>query len=264
MPVAMRPLRVAYGVRRVHVRADDIEQLTLSTLQTFFADRASLRETIFSLGRYSDEIAALLSRGQLAARRISLMDREQLREFILAVVPRADVNRTHLCLLVCSYEVARFLEWDGVGLFQKAQIRPKGSDRFKMLYAPACLICTRPECAVPVEPAKNLNLSPDRELVRVLNQASELRQFMLSNRAKSIPELAREKKLGSKYFARLLRLNYLAPDIQAAIMDGAQPASLTSRQLVFSPLPLDWDNGGCSDFPRQFLEMAWYSPNRQL
>jgi site-specific DNA recombinase len=110
-----------------------------------------------------------------------------------------------------------------------------------MLYAPSCLICTRAEHAVPVEPAKNLSVIPDRGLVDVLNQASELRQFMLSNRAKSIAQLALEKKLGSKYFARLLRLNYLAPDIQAAIMDGSQPPNLTSHKLVFSALPLDWE-----------------------
>ena len=110
-----------------------------------------------------------------------------------------------------------------------------------MLYAPACLICTQPECAVPVGPSKNPNLRPDEELVQTLNRASELRQFMLSNRDKSIAQLALEKKLGSKYFARLLRLNYLAPDIQAAIMDGSQPPALTSRKLVFSSLPLDWE-----------------------
>jgi hypothetical protein len=64
---------------------------------------------------------------------------------------------------------------------------------------------------------------------------------MLSNRSKSITQLATEKRLGFKYFARLLRLNYLAPDIQAAIMDGSHPADLTRNRLVFSSLPLDWE-----------------------
>jgi DNA invertase Pin-like site-specific DNA recombinase len=230
-----------YGVGIVHVAADEVEQLTLSTIQSFFADRALLRDTILSLGVYSSEVASALRRGQLAARRISLMDKEQLREFIAAVVARADVNRTHLRVLLTSYEVYRFLVWDGVGLFQKAHIRPKGADRFRMLSAPACLICTRPECAVPVKPRPDLNLRPDPGLVDVLRCASELRELMLSNRSKSITQLATEKRLGSKYFARLLRLNYLAPDIQAAIMDGSHPAGLTRSRLVFSSLPLDWE-----------------------
>jgi hypothetical protein len=39
---------------------------------------------------------------------------------------------------------------------------------------------------------------------------------------------------------KLLQLNYLAPDIIASIVDGTQPARLTSRQLLDSTLPLDW------------------------
>ena len=186
-----------YGVGTVHVRASEVEQLTLSTIQSFFADRARLREAVLSLGLYSAEITSILRRGQLAARRISLMDKQQLREFIVAVVSRADVNRTHLRLLVCSYEVCRFLAWDGVGLFQKAHIRPKGADRFRMLYAPACLISTRPRYAVPVRPKVDPNLRPNHGLVEVLHRAANLQQFMLSNRSKSIAQLAHEKKLGS-------------------------------------------------------------------
>jgi len=231
-----------YGVNRVHVRAQDAEQLALSMIQSFFADRARLRETVLSLGLYSKQVACALRRGQLAARRILLMDREQLREFMLAVVFRADVNRTHLRLLLCSFEVYRFLAWDGVGLFRKAQISHKGADRFRMLYAPACLIGTKPEFAAPVKASDNPNPQPDPGLVDILTRANELRQFMLDNRSKSIAQLASEKKLGSKYFARLLRLNYLAPDIQAAIIDGSQPPDLTRNKLVFSSLPLDWEH----------------------
>ena len=47
--------------------------------------------------------------------------------------------------------------------------------------------------------------------------------------------------MSANYLSRLLRLNYLAPDIQAAILDGTQPPSLTLRGLIYSALPLDWD-----------------------
>lgn len=43
------------------------------------------------------------------------------------------------------------------------------------------------------------------------------------------------------YFARLVRLGYLAPDITTAILDGRQPATLTRIRLArMSKLPLDW------------------------
>ena len=230
-----------YGVKSIHVRADEVERLTLSTIASFFSNRPLVREAVLSLGLYSTDVASALRRGQLAARRLSLMDKEQLREFMLAVVLRADVSRTHLRLLICNYEVYRFLTWDGIGVFQKAQIRPKGSDRFRMLYAAANLVCTKPEFALPVSRREDLDVQPNDALVDTLQRAAELRQYMLTNRSKSLSQLANEKKLGAKYFARLLRLNYLAPDIQAAIMDGTQPAGMTARMLVFSSLPLDWE-----------------------
>ena len=64
---------------------------------------------------------------------------------------------------------------------------------------------------------------------------------MLANRTKSIAELAREKRVGSAMFARFLRVNYLAPDIQAAIMDGTQPPALGHWDMLWGPMPLDWE-----------------------
>jgi site-specific DNA recombinase len=41
-------------------------------------------------------------------------------------------------------------------------------------------------------------------------------------------------------FARILRLNYLAPDIVTAILDGEHPEGLTRAKLIQANLPLDW------------------------
>lgn len=46
---------------------------------------------------------------------------------------------------------------------------------------------------------------------------------------------------GNRHIERLARLAYLAPDITAAILDGDQPKTLTSRTLLKLPaLPIDW------------------------
>jgi hypothetical protein len=44
----------------------------------------------------------------------------------------------------------------------------------------------------------------------------------------------------AKRFTRLVRLNYLAPDIIAAIRDGTQPPELTCGTLMGADLPMDW------------------------
>jgi hypothetical protein len=43
------------------------------------------------------------------------------------------------------------------------------------------------------------------------------------------------------YLRRLVRLAFLAPDIQQAIMDGRQPSGLTLQQLRESEIPACWD-----------------------
>lgn len=46
---------------------------------------------------------------------------------------------------------------------------------------------------------------------------------------------------GNRHIERLAQLAYLAPDIIAAILDGEQPKTLTSRRLLKLPaLPLGW------------------------
>ena len=44
----------------------------------------------------------------------------------------------------------------------------------------------------------------------------------------------------SPYERRLLRLAFLAPDIQQAILAGRQPRSLNLEQMIHSDLPLAW------------------------
>jgi site-specific DNA recombinase len=43
------------------------------------------------------------------------------------------------------------------------------------------------------------------------------------------------------YFARVVRLSYLAPDITQAILDGHQPRDMMAKKLLgHSRLPLAW------------------------
>ncbi|MBW3169420.1 hypothetical protein [Qipengyuania flava] len=56
----------------------------------------------------------------------------------------------------------------------------------------------------------------------------------------SIEQLARSLGRRPAHFARLIRVNYLAPDIVTAILDGTQPAALTRDVILKSNIPTDW------------------------
>ena len=43
------------------------------------------------------------------------------------------------------------------------------------------------------------------------------------------------------YERRLVRLAFLAPDLQAAILEGRQPSHLKLEQLIERPIPISWD-----------------------
>jgi DNA invertase Pin-like site-specific DNA recombinase len=227
---------------RVMVAADRVEQLTVSALKALLVDRVQLKQAILSLGRYSEEIRQMLKMGHVTARRVGQMDQVQLRSLLLAVVPRAEVNTSGLTLYVSCYELSRLLAWDGVGCFEKGAIRPaRAADRVHPVNAPSHLICGHHRFALPVGPCEESGAVPKPWLVDLVMQAAQLKEFMLANRTKSLSELAREKRMGPGHFARLLRVNYLAPDIQAAIMDGTQPDGLTQWQILKGPMPLDWE-----------------------
>ena len=42
------------------------------------------------------------------------------------------------------------------------------------------------------------------------------------------------------YVRSLMRMAYLAPDIQAQILEGRQPVELTRQRLVLGEIPLAW------------------------
>jgi len=45
----------------------------------------------------------------------------------------------------------------------------------------------------------------------------------------------------SPYHRKLVRLAFLAPDLQQAIIDGSQPVGLSLKQLLNEPIPIAWD-----------------------
>jgi hypothetical protein len=93
---------------------------------------------------------------------------------------------------------------------------------------------------LPIGPAPSAAPVRSRKLIRLLRQVREAQQLADKRRHLSVEQLARELRRTTGHFMKLLHLNYLAPDIIASIIDGTQPAGLSSRQLLDATLPLDW------------------------
>lgn len=46
----------------------------------------------------------------------------------------------------------------------------------------------------------------------------------------------------SAYERKLVRLAFLAPDVQRAILNGSQSPRVTLARLLHEPIPTDWDD----------------------
>ena len=91
----------------------------------------------------------------------------------------------------------------------------------------------------------------DKVVSRFIAQYAEPRQRtwrQTERTLRSIPwgprpmaEIAKREGLGASYFACLLRLAFLSPEITTAVLQGDRPADLTSRRLMYGTrFPLVW------------------------
>lgn len=80
----------------------------------------------------------------------------------------------------------------------------------------------------------------NKGLRKLVSDAREAWAAVEARRGWSTADLARELNMSVTHFMRILRMNYLAPDIVTAIIDGTQPRELTRRGLLEANLPLDW------------------------
>ena len=56
-----------------------------------------------------------------------------------------------------------------------------------------------------------------------------------------IATIAREEDISDSYVTRIIRMNFLSPQIVEAILDGTQPAVLTGRWMRRDDLPVEWE-----------------------
>lgn len=113
-----------------------------------------------------------------------------------------------------SFQVAEMLERDGSSTFHKA-----------------------PWAMVLAGESSNKR---DERLIALLTEARSLGREVSDNPDRTIADLAKQASRCRKRMAQLIRLNWLAPDIVQAIVDGTQPARLTATTLLDVVLPIAW------------------------
>jgi len=82
---------------------------------------------------------------------------------------------------------------------------------------------------------------PDRTLITALRSAHRILGEHGIDVLSRTPGLGEARGIDDPWSRKIIRLAFLAPDIQHAIMIGRQPAGLTVADLTSGDFPLDWD-----------------------
>ncbi|VVS96133.1 recombinase family protein [Erythrobacter sp. EC-HK427] len=228
-------------VKAYRTNAGKLDELILASVCEFLCDRRKLRAALKTLGVFGDELEGLVTRGRHAADRLSNTPPRALKDLFAALVIVIELGAEHVSITFRSLELRRFLTWRGTATFHGRQADWSCSDaRYELGIAARAISDERSPVlnlsARPVSPAS----TPDPALVQLIRKARRAMRLVEENREQSPDELAKVLRCRSAHFSRLVRLNYLAPDIVTAILDGTQPESLTADGLFKANVPLDW------------------------
>lgn len=228
-------------IKAYRCHAGRFDDLVLAAFCEFLHDRARIRSALKRLGIRGDELEKLAEKGPHAAKRLMEESIEQIGETAKALFREIELARERVSIAIRSIELKRFLLWD-----QRSAFRGRASD---WTLSDAHFEFSVEVRAVSAEKWATLNVLPrtnqrsgttDAGLVNLIDSARDAQRMIDKNRELSIPELAQKSRMRPSQFSRLVRLNYLAPDIVTAILDGEQPSELSRKKLLSCNIPTDW------------------------
>ena len=228
------------NIKVIRVQASELEDLVLEALKLFLSDRPRLRKALMDCRIFAPEVDQLGATGDGANVRLGRLTVRQLSCALRALLQRVEVYADIVRIVLRLEAIPLFLTWDGIGLFALSDVDLARARQMHVIDVTASLNRERRKQWLPVGPRRASAAVPNASLIALLDDAREAQQLIFANRDIAVADLAYSVGRKQAFFARLIRLNYLAPDIVAAILDGDQPAGLTRKRLMQFDLPPDW------------------------
>ncbi len=228
------------------IPAPNLEALVTDRLRSLFANPVEILNAVSGdLGdapmqkRLRDAAAALSARWES-------MPGEGLHERMRSVLARTQVHSDRIDLEVEPAALVRLLLNEsgdaeiGIGGRAPTPAADRAETHSIMLVIPARLKRTGMEMKFVID-GPRASAPADASLVRLLLRARKIGNRLLKSGAPTLDEIAQEEGIVPSYATRVVRLNFLAPDIVAAILAGKQPPELTANKLMADTrLPVEW------------------------
>ena len=230
--------------------AGDLERLVIDRLKTFFADSDAIADLCRQRRRSAPNVKrALGAAAEIVQGHRSGGGGRDLRSPSTADRPRPGPSRSHRhrscrgrvadALLGGGGSIADHLARDTTPIPKPPRPATDDDRRIRLTIA-AELQRAGMEMRFVIDGVE-IGAPPDAALVRLLTRAHSLARRLATNPSVTLEEAGAAEDMGAPYAARLMRLNFLAPDIVVAILNGRQPAALTATKLMADTrLPLAW------------------------
>ena len=182
---------------------------------------------LLRLGIHDRRLNKLAAAGAFVANQLEGAFSRQAQCMLKVLIERIELSGTLIKIVIRTPELPAALSWDGVGLIRgnaETWARPHVTD---VLDIPASTISMKRELTLLMK--RNItdpSAKPNRSLVALLQKARAAQAVLDERLAWNVNEMAAKIRCHPKRFTRLVRLNYLAPDIIASIRDGTQPPGL--------------------------------------
>jgi hypothetical protein len=221
----------------LRVPAPEIEQLVANRIRQFLSEPDSILEATEPLGLDPASQQRLIDRAVQIASGWSTLPSTQVRALYTMLIRQIAVAPERVELQILPARLPTVL---GTAPAIVASANPQDANVLTLLVA-AQLRRTGKEIRMRIERREAFPARPNPSLIKLIVRGHLFKARLLQAGGGKFAELARREKLNRSYYARVVRLTYLAPDITRAILDGHQPPNLTAATLLeHSGLPLAW------------------------
>jgi site-specific DNA recombinase len=227
--------------------AGDLERLVVERLKSFFADPDAVTDSLPRRCRSAPNVERALGAASEIVRVVAAQDADKTFNLLRPLIIAARVHPDRIDIELAADRVTDALLDGGGSIGDRLDTRRDADltaaaddDRRLLLTIGAQLKRAGMEMRFLVEGVEG-GAPPDAHLVRLLTRAHSLAHRFATNPGITLEEASAAEAIGAPYAARLMRLNFLAPDVVIAILNGRQPAALTATKLMTDTrLPLAW------------------------
>lgn len=210
------------------VPAVDLEEIVIGKLSTFLCDQSALQDHL--QGSNLDELESLFTEAKTCSGKLISADPHGQRKLLLSWITK---------VIVGSDSVGFAID---LTTLISSPTPTTGEDHTVTVSIPASIVRNGKQTRLAVPPSsRDAVQRKDTPLIRLVAKAWAAR-CAIEGSSNDPKQVAADEGHEADYFARLIRLGYLAPDIVSAIIEGKQPASLTRQKLArIGSLPIRWD-----------------------